>query len=83
MKLAIGSKNYSSWSLRGWLLLKQAGIAFEEIPLRFTAPEPGRLIGLAWRRTSPRKADFFALGQLITRVLETANQPRPAAIHAG
>jgi LysR family transcriptional regulator, hydrogen peroxide-inducible genes activator len=51
--------------------------------LRFTAPEPGRLIGLAWRRTSPRKADFFALGQLITRVLETANQPRPAAIHAG
>ncbi len=51
--------------------------------LRFTAPEPGRLIGLAWRRTSPRKADFFALGQLITRVLETANQPRLAATHAG
>jgi LysR family transcriptional regulator, hydrogen peroxide-inducible genes activator len=51
--------------------------------LRFTAPEPGRLIGLAWRRTSPRKADFFALGQLITRVLETTNQPRPAAAHAG
>ena len=51
--------------------------------LRFTAPEPGRLIGLAWRRTSPRKADFFALGQLITRVLEAAKQPRPAAAHAG
>jgi LysR family hydrogen peroxide-inducible transcriptional activator len=32
--------------------------------LRFTAPEPGRTIGLAWRRTSPRKADFFALGQI-------------------
>src|SRR5215467_15222026 len=39
MKLAIGSKNYSSWSLRSWLLLKQAGIPFEEIPLRFTAPD--------------------------------------------
>jgi LysR family transcriptional regulator, hydrogen peroxide-inducible genes activator len=51
--------------------------------LRFTAPEPGRLIGLAWRRTSPRKADFFALGQLIIRVLETANQPRLAAADAG
>jgi LysR family hydrogen peroxide-inducible transcriptional activator len=51
--------------------------------LRFTAPEPGRLIGLAWRRTSPRKADFFALGQLITRVLETTNQPRPAPAHTG
>jgi LysR family hydrogen peroxide-inducible transcriptional activator len=51
--------------------------------LRFAAPEPGRLIGLAWRRTSPRKADFFALGQLITRVLETTNQRRLAAAYAG
>jgi glutathione S-transferase len=39
MKLVVGSKNYSSWSLRSWLLLKQAGIAFEEVPLRFTAPD--------------------------------------------
>jgi LysR family transcriptional regulator, hydrogen peroxide-inducible genes activator len=30
--------------------------------LRFTAPELGRTIGLAWRRTSPRKVDFVALG---------------------
>ena len=51
--------------------------------LRFAAPEPGRSVGLAWRRTSPRKADFFALGQLITRVLETTNAPRPGAAHAG
>ncbi|MCW2314580.1 glutathione S-transferase [Rhodoblastus acidophilus] len=28
--LTISSKNYSSWSLRGWLLCKIAGIAFEE-----------------------------------------------------
>ncbi len=34
--------------------------------LRFVSPQPGRTIGLAWRRTSPRKADFRALGQLIT-----------------
>lgn len=35
-KLVIGNKNYSSWSLRGWLALREAGIAFEEIrvPLR-------------------------------------------------
>ena len=32
--------------------------------LRFTAPEPGRTIGLAWRRTSSRKVDFVALGQI-------------------
>jgi glutathione S-transferase len=35
IKLYIGNKNYSSWSMRSWVLLKQAGIAFEEITLRF------------------------------------------------
>jgi LysR family transcriptional regulator, hydrogen peroxide-inducible genes activator len=34
--------------------------------VRFAAPEPGRTIGLVWRRTSPRKADFVALGKLLT-----------------
>ena len=29
--IVIGNKNYSSWSLRGWLALKATGIAFEEI----------------------------------------------------
>ena len=29
-KLIIGNKNYSSWSLRAWLLLREAGIEFEE-----------------------------------------------------
>ncbi len=31
LKLVIGNKNYSSWSMRPWLALKGAGIAFEEI----------------------------------------------------
>ncbi|MBS7544990.1 glutathione S-transferase family protein [Ancylobacter oerskovii] len=30
LKLLIGNKNYSSWSLRPWLLLKAFGIAFDE-----------------------------------------------------
>lgn len=34
-KLYIGNKNYSSWSMRPWVLLKQAGIPFEEVALRF------------------------------------------------
>ena len=36
MKLIIGSKNYSSWSLRAWLAAKASGLPFEEIliPLR-------------------------------------------------
>ena len=33
MKLIIGNKNYSSWSLRPWLLLKKLGIEFEEMQL--------------------------------------------------
>lgn len=32
---------------------------------RFAAPEPGRRIGLAWRRTSPRGKDFAALGEIV------------------
>ena len=31
LKLIIGNKAYSSWSLRGWLAVKQSGLAFEEI----------------------------------------------------
>lgn len=31
MKLVIGNKAYSSWSLRGWLACKQAGLPFEEV----------------------------------------------------
>ncbi|WP_019451125.1 glutathione S-transferase family protein [Cupriavidus sp. BIS7] len=39
MKLVIGNKNYSSWSLRPWMLLRQAGIDFEEIPVRLFTKE--------------------------------------------
>ncbi|HOF52695.1 MAG TPA: glutathione S-transferase family protein [Rhodoferax sp.] len=35
LKLLIGNKNYSSWSMRPWVLLKQAGIPFEEVKVRF------------------------------------------------
>lgn len=31
LKLIIGNKAYSSWSLRGWLACKQSGLAFEEV----------------------------------------------------
>jgi glutathione S-transferase len=35
MQLYIGNKNYSSWSMRPWVLLTQAGIEFEEVMARF------------------------------------------------
>ena len=41
LKLYIGNKNYSSWSMRPWVLLKQAGIEFEEVMVRFDSFEPG------------------------------------------
>lgn len=37
LTLYIGNKNYSSWSMRPWVLLKQAGIPFQEVMLRFDA----------------------------------------------
>ncbi|MEO7548367.1 MAG: glutathione S-transferase family protein, partial [Ramlibacter sp.] len=41
LKLYIGNKNYSSWSMRPWVLLKQAGIPFEETLVRFDSMGPG------------------------------------------
>ena len=35
LKLYIGNKNYSSWSMRPWVLLKQSGIEFEEVMVPF------------------------------------------------
>jgi glutathione S-transferase len=53
MKLIIGNKNYSSWSLRGWLACKQSGLGFEEI----TVP----LFGEEW--DEERKTDDLAPSQ--------------------
>lgn len=41
LKLYIGNKNYSSWSMRPWVLLRQAGIPFEEVMVRFDSFDAG------------------------------------------
>ena len=41
LKLFIGNKNYSSWSMRPWVLLNQAGIPFEEVMVRFDSFDAG------------------------------------------
>lgn len=38
--------------------------------LRFSEPEPGRSIGLVWRRTSPRGNDFAALGEVVKEAVK-------------
>jgi hypothetical protein len=44
LKLVIGNKNYSSWSMRAWVLLRQAGVEFEEVQLKFA--DDNRVIGV-------------------------------------
>ncbi|SOE47371.1 glutathione S-transferase [Burkholderia sp. D7] len=39
MKLIIGDKNVSSWSMRPWLVLKHFGIPFEEVMIRLARPD--------------------------------------------
>ena len=45
---------------------------------RFAAPEPRREIGIVWRRSSPRRGDFEALGDLVVEAMAA----RPAATQA-
>ena len=56
--LVIGNKNYSSWSMRPWVLMRQLGIPFDEMKLRFHSSEwdaqierwsPSRLVPVLWR----------------------------------
>jgi glutathione S-transferase len=58
LTLVIGNQNYSSWSMRPWVLMKQLGIGFEEKKLGFHTPEwdaeierwsPSRLVPVLWR----------------------------------
>jgi glutathione S-transferase len=58
LTLVIGNKNYSTWSMRPWVLMKQLGIPFDEVRLRFHSEEwdaqidrwsPTRLVPVLWR----------------------------------
>ena len=40
LKLYVGNKNYSSWSMRPWVAMTQADIAFEEVYVRFDSFSP-------------------------------------------
>lgn len=53
LKLYIGSKNYSSWSMRPWVLMRQAGIPFEEVKLRFDSFGPDSQLKRSIAEVSP------------------------------
>ncbi len=49
LRIVIGDKAYSSWSLRAWLILKMSGLPFEEIKVKLRQPDTAAAI----RRYSP------------------------------
>jgi glutathione S-transferase len=58
LTLVIGNQNYSSWSMRPWVLMKQLGIEFQAKKFGFHTPEwdaeierwsPSRLVPVLWR----------------------------------
>lgn len=71
MQLVIGNKNYSSWSMRAWVLMRQAGIAFEEVQLRFRG---GFAAGSPFKRAI---AAYSPAGQVPVLVDEEVRDDRP------
>ena len=53
LTLFIGNKNYSSWSMRPWVLLRQSGIAFHEQLIRFDSFEGDSGFKTAVEKISP------------------------------
>jgi glutathione S-transferase len=62
LKLIIGNKNYSSWSMRPWVLMKQLDINFEEVMLKFHSREwkeqmpvwsPSGMVPVLWDGDAP------------------------------
>ena len=53
MQLYIGNKNYSSWSMRPWVLLRQFGIPFDEVMVRFDSFDAGSVFKTTLAGLSP------------------------------
>jgi glutathione S-transferase len=53
LKLFIGNKNYSSWSMRPWVLMRQTGIAFQEVMLRFDGFDSGSTFKTSLKEITP------------------------------
>ena len=66
MQLYIGNKNYSSWSMRPWVLMRQAGIAFDEVLLRFDSFDAGSAFKQRLAAVSPTgKVPALVHGDLV------------------
>lgn len=61
LTLIYGNKNYSSWSLRPWLLMKQFGLEFEEIRVALFTDEATKVLE---SRNSDKKVPLLLDGEL-------------------
>ena len=78
--LIVGNKNYSSWSLRGWLAARLADIAFDEQLVRLS--EPGSRSALL-EHSPAGKVPILKHGQRVIwdslAIIEYLAEQRPAA----
>ncbi len=79
--LTISSKNYSSWSLRGWLMVKMSGISFEEVVVPTDSADaraellllsPSILVPCL-RHNKVKVWDTLAIGEYLNEVAPNAN----------
>lgn len=91
LTLIIGNKNYSSWSLRAWLLLRAFGVHFQEIRIPLDTAETAELMA----KYSPNKKvpvlcigdfrvwDSLAIAETVNeRYLQGAGWPRDPDLRA-
>ena len=90
LQLYIGNKNYSSWSMRPWVLLRQAGIAFEEVSVRFDSFDAGSQFKRQLQAVSPAgkvpvlvDGDTAIWDSLAIAVYLAETYPRQAAVAPG
>ena len=81
-QLYIGNKNYSSWSLRPWLLMRQTGIAFDEVAVRFDSFEADSQFKRSLQAISPTgKVPVLVDGPLVVwdtlAIAETQAEQHP------
>jgi len=73
-QLFIGNKNYSTWSMRPWILLKQAGIPFQEHLIQFDGLEPNSQFKIEISKLNPTgKVPILVDDDLIGIVLPFVN----------
>ncbi len=89
----LGNKNYSSWSLRGWLMVSMSGLAFDEVVIPLDQPDTGETILKyspsgrvpALTHGEVRVWDSLAIGEYLAEICPKAGlwpKARPARAHA-